>query len=298
MAEKRIENYFLKTILRISLVGVLIVVIADLFFMKRDNFFGIGGFVDIGIFLSIVIAMILQQQNHYMAAVIVPIAFSGCALLTISIMHPQSTTTSMMALVAVGFSVSILLKGKIKNWIHTFIYIGMVTVFIYHISDITYYKYENTNQVIVNFASYFVVYLIIAYSAGALKSKYDSVTIELKEKNIKLLEQTVLMAHQNNELVEKRNELNEINQNLESIVEQRTNNVKQKNEYLVKYAFTNAHHVRGPLARILGLLQLAKLEGETDYPFLFNKIEEEAKEIDAVLRTINKELEEGQDIFF
>ena len=106
------------------------------------------------------------------------------------------------------------------------------------------------------------------------------------------------MAHQNSNLIDSRNELNQINQNLETIVEQRTNNVKQKNEYLVKYAFTNAHHVRGPLARILGLLQLAKLEGEVDYPFLFGKIEEQAKEIDVVLRTINKELEEGQDIFF
>jgi hypothetical protein len=43
---------------------------------------------------------------------------------------------------------------------------------------------------------------------------------------------------------------------------------------------------------------LAKLEGEVDYPFLFEKIEDQAKEIDVVLRTINKELEEGQDVFF
>jgi len=48
----------------------------------------------------------------------------------------------------------------------------------------------------------------------------------------------------------------------------------------------------------LGLLQLAKLEKDVDYPFLFLKIDEQAKEIDVVLKKINKELEEGQSIFY
>jgi hypothetical protein len=94
-----------------------------------------------------------------------------------------------------------------------------------------------------------------------------------------------------------RNELNEINENLETIILERTNNVKQKNDYLVKYSFANAHYVRGSLARILGLVQLAKLEKQVDYPFLFIKINEQAKEIDIVLKKINEELEEGQDNF-
>lgn len=298
MADKRVEDFFLKTIHRISFVGILFVVIADLFFMKRDNLFGFGGFVDIGILISIGVAMILHKQGYYLPAVIIPVSFSALALLIISTIHSQSANTAMIALMAVGFSISILLESKTKRWIHALIYIGMLIVFVYHISNIPFYKYESTNQVFITFAAYFVVYLIITYSAGALKDKYDSVTEELKEKNVKLLEQTVLIVHQKNELLESRTELNQINQNLESIVEQRTNNVKQKNEYLVKYAYTNAHHVRGPLARILGLLQLAKLEGEVDYPFLFDKIEDQSKEIDVVLRTINKELEEGQDIFF
>jgi signal transduction histidine kinase len=298
MAEKRIEDFFLKTIHRISFAGVLFIVVMDMIFMQMDNFLGIGGIVDIGILASIGFAMLLHNNGYYLPAVIIPITFSAVALLVISVLHAQSVTTAMIALVAVGFSISILLKSKIRNWMHISIYIGMTVVLLYHLSDYSFYLYENSNQVITNFTAYFIVYLIITYSAGALKNKYDTVTLELQQNNLKLLEQTVLMAHQNSLLVESKNEMNQINQNLENIVEQRTNNAKQKNEYLVKYAFTNAHHVRGPLARILGLLLLAKLEEEVDYPFLFNKIEDQAKEIDVVLRTINKELEEGQDIFF
>lgn len=293
MSDKRIEDFFLSTIHRISFAGILFVVIADLLFMKINDFMGISGLCDVGILISIGSAMILHKQGYYLPAVIIPVLFSAFALLTISVLHSQSINTAMIALMAVGFSISILLKNQAKKWMHGFVCIGICIVFMYHISDVPFYKYENSNDVVITFSVYFVVYLIITYSAGALKDTYDSVTLELKEKNIKLLEQTVLMVHQNNELEASRNELNEINQNLESIVEQRTNNVKQKNEYLVKYAYTNAHHVRGPLARILGLLQLAKLEGGVDYPFLFDKIEEQSKEIDTVLRTINKELEEG-----
>ena len=298
MPEKRIEDFFLKTIHRISFIGVLFIVVMDMIFMQMDNFLGIGGLVDIGILGSIAFAMLLHNNGYYLPAVIIPTAFSAAALLIISILHSQSVTTAMIALVAVGFSISILLKNKVRNWMHLSIYAGMAVVLLYHLSNYTFYMYENSNEVVTNFTAYFIVYLIITYSAGALKTKYDTVTLELQQKNLKLLEQTVLMAHQNNELMESRNELNKINQNLESIVEQRTNNVKQKNEYLVKYAFTNAHHVRGPLARILGLLQLAKLEEEVDYPFLFSKIEDQSKEIDVVLKNINKELDEGQDIFF
>jgi len=298
MAEKRIEDFFLKTILGISFVGVLFIVVSDALFMQLDNFLGLGGLVDVGILVSLGIAILLHQKGYYLPAVIIPTVFSALALLGISVAHSQSATTAMIELTCVGFSVSILLERKMRNWMHAFVYAGMVVVMLYHLSDYTFYLYESSNHVITNFTSYFIVYLIITYSVGALKTKYDTVTLELNQKNLKLLEQTVLMVYQNNELLESRNELNKINQNLESIVEQRTNNVKQKNDYLVKYAFTNAHYVRGPLARILGLLQLAKLEGEVDYPFLFTKIEEQAKDIDVVLKNINKELEEGQDIFF
>lgn len=298
MVEKRIEDFFLKTIHRISFAGVLLIVTVDLIFMRIDDFLGFGGLVDVGILASIGIGMILHKKNYYLPAVIIPALLATVSLLAVSIVFSQSITTAMIALVVVGFSISILLKGLAKNLMHALIYIGMLVVFINHVLHLSFYKYENVNQAIINFTAYYMGYLIITYSASALKSKYDFVTLELEEKNIKLLEQTVSMVHQKSELIKSRNELNEINQNLETIIEQRTNNVKQKNEYLVKYAYTNAHHVRGPLARILGLIQLAKLEKEIDYPFLFATIENQAKEIDIVLKTINKELEEGQDTFF
>ena len=298
MIEQRIEDFFLRTILSISFIATLFIVIMDVLFMEKKNFTGFGGLVDIAILIGISIALVLHKYNYYQSAVILPISIASIALLSISIVHVNSASTAMISLVVVGFSASILLTKNIKIIAHIFIFIGMIVVFIFHLNNYIFYRYFTSDQVITTFAAYFCAYFIITYSVSILKETYDRMNLELKEKNIKLLEQTVLMTHQKNEVIESRNELNKLNQNLELVILERTNNVKQKNEYLVKYSFANAHYVRGPLARILGLLQLAKLEEKVDYPFLFLKIDEQAKEIDVVLKKINKELEEGQDIVY
>jgi len=73
-------------------------------------------------------------------------------------------------------------------------------------------------------------------------------------------------------------------------VHERTDKVKQQNEQLIKYSYNNAHHLRGPVARVLGLIQLSKLEQGLDYSILFQKIEAQTIEIDTVVRKINQEL--------
>lgn len=181
---------------------------------------------------------------------------------------------------------------------HLYVGIGISVVFYFQFADPSLYLKSSSSEVITTFIIYIVVYIIITFSATALKLKYDSINNELISKNQELIDKSILMENKNKELTESENQMNEINAHLEQIVEERTNNVKSKNQYLVKYAFANAHHVRGPLARILGLIQLSKMESKIDYPFLFENIERQAEEIDEVLKTINKELEEGQDIFF
>src|SRR6478609_8345144 len=63
----------------------------------------------------------------------------------------------------------------------------------------------------------------------------------------------------------------------------------QYNEKLLKYASMNAHNVRGPVARLLGLIAISKL-GNVDYPDFFEKIKHEATSVDEILHKIMKEL--------
>jgi hypothetical protein len=57
-------------------------------------------------------------------------------------------------------------------------------------------------------------------------------------------------------LEEKQREISEVNESLERKVEERTNELNKRNKQLMDFAFTNAHHIRGPICRLLGLQNL------------------------------------------
>ena len=115
--------------------------------------------------------------------------------------------------------------------------------------------------------------------------------LSLREKNIELFEKSNEIEAQNEELVQSQKGLSELNNQLENLVNERTHEVKKQNEQLIRYAFSNAHHLRGPVARLLGLIQISKLDTELGYEILFDKIKAQTEEIDQVVRRINRELE-------
>jgi tetratricopeptide (TPR) repeat protein len=87
-------------------------------------------------------------------------------------------------------------------------------------------------------------------------------------------------------------EINQMNENLESMVRERTEEIAAKNHRLLEYAFFTAHEVRGPLARILGLVELAKLqELRHEHEEIIVRLQEAANELDEVIRIINRKLE-------
>ena len=97
---------------------------------------------------------------------------------------------------------------------------------------------------------------------------------------------------QNEELIQGQEKLNETNQYLEAEVSKKTENIKLQNRALINYAFANAHHVRGPLARILGILQLTKIDKDLDHVWVFKQLEDETNQIDVVVKQIGKDLNE------
>jgi tetratricopeptide (TPR) repeat protein len=87
-------------------------------------------------------------------------------------------------------------------------------------------------------------------------------------------------------------EINMMNENLERLVRERTEELKQQNQRLIEYAFFTAHEVRGPLARILGLVELSKINQEPeDRVEILKRLEVSAYELDEIIRMINRKLE-------
>jgi tetratricopeptide (TPR) repeat protein len=82
--------------------------------------------------------------------------------------------------------------------------------------------------------------------------------------NRKLKQTNEEVSRQSNDLIASNEEIEAINTNLEHLVHNRTEKIIEQNKKLTEYAFYNAHKVRGPLARILGLISLMEIEIKND----------------------------------
>lgn len=82
--------------------------------------------------------------------------------------------------------------------------------------------------------------------------------------------------------------LKEVNLHLEEIVAERTSELKIQNEKLLNFASHNSHKVRGPLARILGMIYAVEEKYITDYEFVIKNIGIASREMDLVITEINE----------
>ncbi|MEJ1237366.1 hypothetical protein WBG78_04495 [Chryseolinea sp. T2] len=138
-----------------------------------------------------------------------------------------------------------------------------------------------------------VSYLVI--SAGCISfqsiiSYNDRLTEKLMLKVRGNLEK---IEDQNRALLRQSHELNMLNSDLGELVEKKTRSIRDQNDMLVKLSFTNAHKVRGPVARILGLISVSRLNTDLNSDWIFDKVEGEARDIDEILVAISRDLDDS-----
>ncbi len=120
--------------------------------------------------------------------------------------------------------------------------------------------------------------------------------IRLKQKhNEELNHKQNLIVQQSEELKAKNLVIEKTNSNLEALVEQRTKTVLEKNKLLTEYAYFNSHKVRGPLARILGLLVVMDLEQQINNARYIDMLRNAGNELDEVIRQINEQISQSDE---
>jgi two-component system, sensor histidine kinase LadS len=110
-----------------------------------------------------------------------------------------------------------------------------------------------------------------------------------KELEQKVKERTLELEERNDMVLKQKVEIDAINDNLEMMVRKRTKQLQDKNDRIKEYAFSNSHIVRGPLARILGLVSIAEHE-----PKVIELIGKNAKELDVVIKEMTQILAEEE----
>lgn len=132
------------------------------------------------------------------------------------------------------------------------------------------------------------------------KSLAELITVALssakrKESERKIMEQAEYIRSQNNELMTVSEQLRMLNLNLERRVLERTKELENQNARLSEYAYINAHLLRGPLCRILGLLNLMETDGADQDGQLLPLLRRSATELDNVIQKITSLIEAGRD---
>jgi GAF domain-containing protein len=88
-------------------------------------------------------------------------------------------------------------------------------------------------------------------------------------------------------------EITQMNEVLEMRVEERTRELEKQNRQLVEYAFINSHLLRGPLSRILGLINLIEHDKHLNEENIIDLLRQSGDELDGVIRKISDTLHQG-----
>ncbi len=276
MEAYNIERYFLNTILRLSIGGVFLILLTNVIFFQEDK---LSITVSIVVLTACLFSYIIRKKFPQISVLTV----TSITLIAMSYQRwvsPETTTTLSVVLI-VGFMISVMLKGQIMFIMHGITILILIGVFAIPLED------TMTAGV-----TYVTLYFVLVFATAKLKYEYDKTQIRLIESNKKLKDSSEEIISQNEELQKAQNKLSILNKDLEKRVNDRTAKIQLQNEILIKYSYTNAHHLRGPVARLLGLASLYKLEAKPDHDFFIKQIEEQSKEIDSVIKQINVDLAE------
>ncbi|MEQ8573706.1 MAG: hypothetical protein RIB63_06570 [Fulvivirga sp.] len=117
--------------------------------------------------------------------------------------------------------------------------------------------------------------------------------LQLERKNTEINNQNEELKSQQETLKTQSDKIAELNTLLEQKVNERTKELLLKNKKLEDYAHYNSHNIRGPLARILGLIHLWETQSiqQSEKEEMLSRIEESAKELDEMVRKVNQMLE-------
>ena len=88
-------------------------------------------------------------------------------------------------------------------------------------------------------------------------------------------------------------ELQDLNKTLAGRIDERTRQLSHQDKKLAEYTFVNAHKLRGPVASILGLINLFPLAGPAEQKVILTHLKTCGEQLDATIRAINQTLEDS-----
>jgi len=285
----KIDAFFLNTLLVVGIGGVAVALAANLILYP----FNIVSLTPQLIALGANIAALLLRRKYPTISVLILTGFVLTVFIFLGFKPPHSITTHITVILLCGFIHSVMLKDKLLISMQVVCAVCIVFTFRSAIGDLNARFTLTSTEALSGAIAYSGVFFVLTYTTYVIKSSYDRMQGHLRRVNKELHVKAYEIEAQNEELIQIQDNLSAVNKNLESIVSERTDRIQHQNEMLIRYSYTNAHQLRGPVARLIGLASIYNLEGCTDPDFIMQKMVLEAHAIDSVVKQINVELDSG-----
>jgi tetratricopeptide (TPR) repeat protein len=151
-------------------------------------------------------------------------------------------------------------------------------------------KSENQRYIIIIISLFIVFLLAFIISLQLSKMKVQMSYKKLEDANSEIKQKTDALHESLIELSEQKNEINVLNFSLQQKVKERTKNLEIAYQQLRDFSYANSHHLRKPVANLLGLCD-AISKNKTDDPENIEIIKmmlESAVELDNIIHDLNK----------
>jgi signal transduction histidine kinase len=280
-----IEEVFFRTILLIALAGCCIALLIDLCVIDTFNFTVPLNFLLIQIILLSLYC--LKRILFHYAAVL------SLLLITLLItmrghMYEDLHYVTIILLITLGFISALVTRGMTGKFLKAFIFISLLTI--------VFEDYRTTHFIAILRESipYLISYFIVTVVSGLLKQRYECNQKRLSDMVALLNKKNLKINEQHKKLENSYEELASLNEAQEGIIRQKTERIIEKNKQLGEIAYANSHRLRGPLARILGLLYLMEMDPEKKEHYLA-KVNEQANEMDDMISKMGILIESNID---
>lgn len=98
------------------------------------------------------------------------------------------------------------------------------------------------------------------------------------------------------QIKEQNRKIGQMNEVLEQKVQLRTEELEKQNHALREYAFINSHMLRGPLSRVLGLINLLAMNKSHDDANVLKLLRKSSDELDQIVRKITMAIDSGMPL--
>jgi len=276
-----IEEVFFRAMLIVGLIGCTIVVLFDLLITNELTYIVPVNIMAIQVFLLSLYAI---TNLDFHRGAIFSLAMLDLVMTFRGFMYPEFRHVTCTVLITIGFMCALVGEGKVGLVLKWGILVSLVIILFQE------YKSVTLISLVRQAIPYLIVYFIITISSGLLKERYARNQNRLTELITLLNQKNAKINEQHHQLQISYQELDDLNKNLGIIITQKTNRIMEKNKQLADLAFENAHCVRAPLARMLGLVHLIKMDPERK-DFYISKLDEQLLEMDVRICMISKSLE-------